>query len=344
MLVRLWSRFAVGLAVAGLSLAASPVPVHRIVAVGDLHGDFSAWRDIAKAAGLVDSGGHWAGGVTVLVQTGDIVDRGADSLKLIDELMRLQREAPKAGGKVVTLVGNHEAMNLTGDLRYVSPGDFAAFTDRNSAALRERTYDRNKVALEAAYRKRDPKLSADEIRKAWTVATPLGQLEHDIAWGPGGRIGRWLVAQPAVMLIDGTLFVHGGIGPDYATRTIADINAAVAAALKARTTDQATIINDPAGPLWYRGLVGRTPDDATPPPPIAGQLDVLLPAFGAQRIVIGHTPVLTGIAVTQGSRLVRIDTGISAVFGGTLSYLEIIDGRLAPHVVARSGPVTKETH
>ena len=67
--------------------------MHRIVAVGDLHGDFSAWRDIARAAQLVDDEGRWIGGDTVLVQTGDVVDRGPDSLKIIQDLMRLQHEA-----------------------------------------------------------------------------------------------------------------------------------------------------------------------------------------------------------------------------------------------------------
>ena len=37
-------------------------PIHRIVAVGDLHGDFVAWRAIANAAGLVDAKGRWSGG------------------------------------------------------------------------------------------------------------------------------------------------------------------------------------------------------------------------------------------------------------------------------------------
>ena len=74
---------------------------------------------------LVDDNGRWIGGDTVLVQTGDVVDRGPDSLKIIQDLMRLQREAPRAHGQVIALVGNHEAMNLTGDLRYVSAGDYA---------------------------------------------------------------------------------------------------------------------------------------------------------------------------------------------------------------------------
>ena len=124
---RLWTRricLSAALALA-MPAAAAPPPLHRIVAVGDLHGDFAAWRDIARAAQLVDSDGGWIGGDTVLVQTGDAVDRGPDSLRIVQDLMRLQREAPRAKGLVIALVGNHEAMNVTGDFRYVSAGDYA---------------------------------------------------------------------------------------------------------------------------------------------------------------------------------------------------------------------------
>ena len=55
--------------------AAPSTRPQRIVAVGDLHGDFSAWIDIARAAGLVDSQNRWAGGNTILVQVGDVTDR-----------------------------------------------------------------------------------------------------------------------------------------------------------------------------------------------------------------------------------------------------------------------------
>lgn len=63
----------------------------------------------------------------MLVQTGDMVDSGVGSRRLMAQLMRLQREAPRAGGQVVVLTGNHEAMNVTGDLRHVDPGEYAAF-------------------------------------------------------------------------------------------------------------------------------------------------------------------------------------------------------------------------
>jgi len=334
-LQRLWTRRE-GLAAAAvlaLPLPAAAAPIHRIVAVGDLHGDFAAWRAIARAAGLVDAAGRWSGGDAVLVQTGDVVDRGPDSRRLIEELMRLKREAP--AGQVVTLVGNHEAMNMTGDLRYLTPADYAAFTDANSARLRDTIYDANKAAIIAANRAHDPRITDDAVKQAWYAATPLGSIEHRIAWGPGGEIGSWVLGNPAVVLLDGTLFLHGGISPAYARMTLDEINARVAAALKAGDTSPKSIINDPLGPLWYRGLA-EEPAASPDAPPIAQQLNQLLAAFGARRIVIGHTPVLTGIAITEGGRLIRIDTGDSEVYRGKLSYLEILDGNPVPHAIERS--------
>ena len=217
-MTRLWTRrkcLAAALAFA-TPTAAAPSGLHRIVAVGDLHGDFAAWRDIVRAAQLIDGEGHWIGGEAVLVQTGDAVDRGPDSLRIIQDLMRLQREAQRAHGQIVALVGNHEAMNVIGDLRYVSDGDYRAFVDSASARRRESVFESNKSQIETAYRQHDPNMSGDAIRQAWFQATPLGSIEHRIAWAPNGQIGRWIVSNPAVALIDGNLFVHGGISPAYA--------------------------------------------------------------------------------------------------------------------------------
>ena len=144
-------------------LAAQPAP-QRIVAVGDLHGDYSAWIDIARDAQLIDSANRWVGGRTVLVQTGDITDRGPDSLKIIRHLQKLDGEAKAAGGRIIVLLGNHEAMQVTGDFRYVTAGEYAAFADRQSKARREAAFDANAKAIIDFYHQRDPSLSPKAIR------------------------------------------------------------------------------------------------------------------------------------------------------------------------------------
>lgn len=346
---RLWriARLVVAAAVAAAPAVALPPPTpSRIVAVGDLHGDYSAWRDIAGAAGIVGPGGQWTGGRTTLVQVGDIVDRGADSLKIVRELMRLQKEAPRHGGRVIVLVGNHEAMNITGDLRYVTPGEFAAFATRSSAELRDRLYEAKKAEIEAKYRARDPSMSPAAIRSAWTKETPAGWVEHRLAWAPDGEVGRWVIRNPAVALVNGNLFVHGGLSAEYSKLALADLNKKVATALAAVDRSPGSIINSPLGPLWYRGLVTRDPKHADIPAPAQGaaprpsieqELATVLGAYGARRIIVGHTPNLAGIQILYGGRLVAIDSGNSSHYGGKPSYLEIVGDRLIPRTVRRSG-------
>ena len=65
--------------------------------------------------------------LTFSAPKGDVVDRGADTIRLYDMLQRLRDEAYKAGGQVVPLLGNHEVMNLVGDWRYVYPEDVETF-------------------------------------------------------------------------------------------------------------------------------------------------------------------------------------------------------------------------
>jgi hypothetical protein len=332
---------------AALLLGAAPPKAAeppRIVAVGDLHGDHDVWIAIARSAGLIDQKGKWRGGNTTFVQLGDVVDRGPDSLKIIRDLMRLQREAPRSGGKVYVLVGNHEAMNMTDDLRYVHPHDFAAFADRDSSMRRDAVYEANKKAIETAYKARFPAMTPEAIRAEWIKATPLGKVEHQAAWSPDGEIGRWVIHNPAVLKLGGTLFVHGGISAAYAGLSIDQINRRVAEALKAKNEAPTSIINDPRGPLWYRGLITRQGDDDTTTPQAAGmaapltideEIDLDLRSFGVKRIVVGHTPSLSGILSASGGRLWRADSANSRAYGGTPSYLEIVGDRVTVHTVAR---------
>ncbi|KAI8061777.1 Metallo-dependent phosphatase-like protein [Gongronella butleri] len=111
-----------------LLLCTSPfVYARRIVAVGDLHGDLANTRKTFQFAGLIDENDKWVGKDTVFVQTGDVVDRGTDTIALYDLIQRMRDEAPRSGGEVIALLGNHEVMNLAGDWRYVTRADIDTF-------------------------------------------------------------------------------------------------------------------------------------------------------------------------------------------------------------------------
>ena len=320
----------------------------RIIAIGDLHGDYDSYRALMRDAGLMDKRGRWSGGDTIFVQTGDVPDRGPSSLEIIESLRDLQKQAARKGGQVIALVGNHEAMNINGDLRYVHPGEYEAFTNRNSEDLRERVYEANRDRIEAAYLEQDATLSSEAIKDRWMAQTPLGMIEHQQAWRPDGEVGEWIVDNPAVAIVDRSLFVHGGISEKYASVTVEEINAQAREALVARSIDSESIINDPMGPLWYRGLVQRPapePDaeegtesdgegDTAPASArlsIEDEVALVLDAYNIDRIIVGHTPSLTGITASQDGRVIQIDTGIADYYGGVSSYLRIEDGIVYAH-------------
>lgn len=141
----------------------------RIVAVGDLHGGYDAYQAILADAKLIDAKGRWAGGKAIFVQTGDVPDRGSGSLKILRHMMKLEEQARRKGGRVVALVGNHEAMNMTGDLRYVTPAEFAAFSTRKSERLRNQYFSKHRDELRA----RDGgALSDDEVRAKFEAEVP----------------------------------------------------------------------------------------------------------------------------------------------------------------------------
>ncbi|KAL5974707.1 hypothetical protein ACLOJK_031377 [Asimina triloba] len=101
------------------------------ILVGDLHGDLAQTRRALEIAGVLSSDGRdlWTGKETVLIQVGDILDRGEDEIAILSLLHSLSIQAEANGGAVFQVHGNHETMNVEGDFRYVDHGAFEECID-----------------------------------------------------------------------------------------------------------------------------------------------------------------------------------------------------------------------
>ena len=105
----------------------------RICVLGDLHGDKDNAKKALIKAELIDNDDNWVGGNSFLIQMGDQVDgvcrkencinKSYTDIEVVNYMESLEEKALQKGGKVLSLLGNHEIMNFQGDLRFVSKND-----------------------------------------------------------------------------------------------------------------------------------------------------------------------------------------------------------------------------
>jgi len=248
-----------------------PGTPRRTVAIGDLHGDLAATRSALRAAGAIDARDHWSGGDLIVVQTGDILDRGDDESKIIDLFDALSAQAQAAGGQIVVLNGNHELMNAAHDFRYVTPGGMSDFGGERAKAL-----------------------------------------------APGGTWARRLAAHNIVAVVDGTVYSHAGVTPEWVTHLDAE-NLAARCWLDGQAggaDEPPRMLSSENSPVWTR-LYG-IPDQVD-----CGVLDGVLAKLGAKRMVVGHTVQQQGITSACDGKLWRIDVGLAAGYGGPIEVLEV---------------------
>lgn len=260
----------------------------RIVAIGDLHGDLSAARAALRLAGAIDSADAWIGGDMVVVQTGDVLDRGDEEEAILDLLSRLAREAAEAGGAVFALNGNHELMNSYLDYRYVTEGGWADFED----AVDPEPLDSLLAAMEPHQRAR--------------VA----------AFRPGGEFALRLAEQNTFVIVGNTLFTHGGVLPEHVDMGLGEMNDAIRSWLRGETP-QPEWIRGPLSPVWNR-LYSDEPALAA-----CDTLGMVLDGLGVDRLVVGHTVQEAGITSYCGARAWCVDVGMAEHYGGRPEVLEI---------------------
>jgi Calcineurin-like phosphoesterase len=323
--------------------------VERVVAFADVHGAYSELTALLKSQGILDGDLHWSAGRTHLVSLGDLLDRGDDSRKVMDLLMRLQQEAAAAGGQVHVVVGNHEAMNVLGDLRYVTRGEYASYVGDEDPATRD--------ARRSEFLARQPGRTEADFDRLF----PPGYFGQRSLLGPEGLYGRWLLAQPAAIVVNDTVYMHGGPSLALGNRSIAELDRDYTAAVSAYLSAEAPLLeagllvfedsyaerahnararldampageaksaltpqvarfaqadDDPLigsnGPNWYRGAALCNE---------CAEADVLRPFLqraGVQRVVVGHTVARNGTAVSRfDGAVVKLDAGMNkAVYHG----------------------------
>ncbi|MHC4612158.1 MAG: metallophosphoesterase [Planctomycetota bacterium] len=228
------------------------VAVPRILAVGDIHGEYEAARALLRASGVIDDETHWTFGNGHVVFNGDVFDRGDRVTESLWLIYRLDREAKQAGGRVHLVLGNHEVMVLRGDLRYVADKYQKLVAPQLGLAYNELFGPESELGR-------------------WLRAQNATVKINDLVFIHGG-------ISPEV----------SGLGLSL-QRINEEIRRGIDADADRISSDETLgLLMGSKGPLWYRGyLMAASGYERATAEAIRTDLDRL----GARRLVVGHTAV-----------------------------------------------------
>ncbi|KAL3904808.1 MAG: hypothetical protein SGILL_009923, partial [Bacillariaceae sp.] len=312
----------------------------RLLCIGDIHGDVDALKESLKIAGVYDSEtDSWTGGNAILVQCGDILDRGTQELQCFSLLAKLSQQALKENGRVICLIGNHEAMNALGLFQYATNDD---------------EYE-HEIA---------PSLDATLGTQAWRTQYVGNQPARWASYEPGGLLASSLLANMKVAIKVGrTVLVHAGLQPEHISKYggIEGMNQAFQQWIQLADADQSGWRGEVAynnqgqyasanmatqdaerrqnfyinsipeflaagaganGPIWMRDY--SMPSDTVPRNPNAqAMIDETLHLVNADRMVMGHT-IQSKINCALDGKAWRVDVGASrGCLNGSPEVLEI---------------------
>ena len=336
-----------------------------VVAFADVHGAYEDWTALLQELGVVDTQLNWSAGKTHLVSLGDLIDRGPGSRQVVELLMKLDRQADQAGGAVHMVLGNHEVMVMSGDLRYVSPEEFAAFEGDESAQDRD--------AFFAEYRRFNTGGEDEVVRATFEQQYPPGFLALRKAYSLDGKLGSWLIQQPFVIKVNDKVYMHGGIASDASEETLEQLNTRLQGELLGflQSMDELRAAGVMPWHVSYHDRLGflnaraeefaaanpRTQADWFEPlkvvfeaqqafvfsedspnwyrgtalcHPYAESFNTerFLKRVGARQLVMGHTPTMGEVQQRMDGLAIRLDTGmLKSVYNGRASALVSTGGR-----------------
>ena len=222
------------------AIVALPITTHgqtaadpEIIVIGEVQGAANTVAAFLEHLDLIDSEQHCSGGDTILIQTGDLIDDGEHVRAALDLFMGLQEEAAAAGGRVIVLMGNHEALNILGELRGVNPMAYQSFAGPDSENRQRQVWEEWSAWRTQQAEAVGEAFEADtEAELKWFAAHPSGWVEYVESMGPDGVYGAWLRSLPVAVEINNVLFVHGGVHQEIEDREVASINRRVVDEIK----------------------------------------------------------------------------------------------------------------
>ncbi|MCU0235446.1 MAG: metallophosphoesterase [Thermoanaerobaculales bacterium] len=338
----------------------------RVVVVGEVSGAAESAASLLRELGVADAAGHWSGGDALLVQTGDLLDRGENVRATLDLFMRLEQEAAAAGGRVVVLVGNHELLNMLGELDGVEYMAYQHFSGPGSELQQQRAWEAWSEWRGQRAEALGESFSADEALAAeWLAGHPPGWVEYAMSMRPEGVYGRWLRSLPAAFEHEGLLFAHAGFSPELQGQDVAAVNRRVAEEIAA--FDELRLAEVVAAEIAYlNGLEGAHQrrfkariDEAAALRPLAAmkswlvfsdtgplwftgatawddnhqgaEMASVLDALGARRMIVGHASGPDKrIHARFGGRVIIASSPMSddPWVSDTPAGLEIVDGEI----------------
>lgn len=231
-----------------------PTVYGKTFAVSDLHGRFDLFAAILKTGQVINDQYEWIYGNNHLVIDGDIFDRGADVLPILWLIYKLEFEAQAAGGRVTTILGDHEEMVMRDNLKYT----FAKYNNLSQKAM-NMTYGKM--------------WGLTNVMGNWLRSKNTIQIVGDNLYVHAGLSKAFMERTETISEINE--LVSESI---YLTKE----------ERKKQFPDIADFLydDDYDGPLWYRGMV-KTSSSYNPIK--EADVDKILNDNGVKRIIVGHT-------------------------------------------------------
>lgn len=341
----------------------------RTIAIGDIHGDLDVAVRMLEVANCIKQVSNkndetvtlinksnnneyyiWTGGTTIVVQVGDQVDRcrpvgddiciyqqstfedEASDIKILKFYTDVNEIAMKKGGKVISLLGNHELMNVLGQMKYVSYEGLKEF-------IPEKKQESNNVNI--------AKIGLDNRKLAFSQNKDIKEKQKILknvhsAFINGHPLNEYLACtRLSSVIIGNMIFVHGGMVKKLAQSyklenlnkivqkwLLGTLNAELLSTKKLLTTVQEEkndkevnfnvkerinqLLTSDQSVFWNR-ILAYLPVDVN-----LAKCDELLSEvfkiYDVNGIIIGHTPSMSGIESRCDDRIWKVDIGASNAF------------------------------